>query len=164
MEKKQITEEMKEQDKWYEEAKKQTPETIGDFVKKLCNDYQHDYGTICHAVTAAAVGAAWAVENSPTGGITGFQGNFVTLQFMQEWGGNKPPFKITNFDKLLYPQYKNDFTSISKSTWEWLQKEAKKNLEDNESEAPISAHPDVIAHWQSIVDGKVPFGFTIRED
>ena len=31
----------------YKEATKQTPETLGDFVKHAMCDYPHDYGSVC---------------------------------------------------------------------------------------------------------------------
>ena len=55
--KQQITEEMKIHDGWYKEAKKQTVETLPEFVRHLTEDYSHDYGTICYAVEAGAIGA-----------------------------------------------------------------------------------------------------------
>ena len=48
---------------------------------------------------------------------------------------------------------------IAPGLWRWLQDEAKKKLEGT-----TSAHPEVLAHWQSIVDGRVPFGFTVVEE
>ena len=44
--------------------------------------------------------------------------------------------------------------------FESLQKAAKENLESTGN----FVHPRVVAQWQSIVDGKVPFGYTIKED
>lgn len=73
----QITEELGLHKEWYEEAKKQTLNTLPAFVSNLVENYSHDYGTICHAITAAALGAANAVEESPEGGITGFQANCI---------------------------------------------------------------------------------------
>ena len=63
-----------------------------------------------------------------------------------------------NFDDMLYPQcdYKFDKT-IDSYTFNTLQNEAKKLLEED------SAHPLVMAHWQSIVDGAVPFGYKIKD-
>lgn len=36
-------------------------------------------------------------------------------------------------------------------------------FEPNEPCKP-SVHPDVMAHWQSIVDGMIPFGLKVVED
>lgn len=153
---------IKEEDKvhvqWYEEARKQTLDTLPDFLKKLTTNYQHDYGTICHAIAAAAVGAAWAVEHSPQGGITGFQGGAVMWEFMKHWNGIEFPAWLRKGQDMLYPQYEEEFTTISKETWAWLQAEARKKL---------SADPKqpgrVADHWRAIVDGKVPFGYGVSE-
>lgn len=61
---------------------------------------------------------------------------------------------------MLYPQCGHKFEkTISKDTWEQLQNVAKKRLEEKNKHA----HPNVIAHWESIVKGVVPFGFTVTE-
>ena len=65
--KERITEEMKIHEKWFEEARKQTVDTLPEFVRHLVEDYEHDYGTICHAITAAGLAGMYAVENSQTG-------------------------------------------------------------------------------------------------
>ncbi|MEN6414352.1 MAG: hypothetical protein ABFC84_16565 [Veillonellales bacterium] len=153
-----ITEEDKLQDQWYEEAKKQTVETLPGFIKKLTTEYQHDYGTICHAIAAAAVGAAWAVDHSEQGGITGFQASCINWEFLKQWGRITPPARILSYKEMLYPQKEYVFTTISKETWDWLQKTAKEYLASK-----TEAHPNVIAHWESIANGKIPFGFSIEE-
>ena len=82
--------------------------------------------------------------------------------FIKDWSfsGNKCGLRIVDYDNMLYPQYDDKFEkTISASIWESLQKEAAENLKDRPT-----AHPTVIAHWQSIVDGKVPFGYTVKDD
>ena len=61
---------------------------------------------------------------------------------------------------MLYPQQEYKFNTINESTWEWLQKEAKERLKMDGD--PI-IHPDVKKHMQSIIDGKIPFGWKLRE-
>lgn len=131
--KQQITEEMKIQNEWYKEAKKQTVETLPEFVRHLTEDYSHDYGTICHAVAAAGIAAMCAVDNSPTGGITGFQAGCIMWQVIREWNfqNNKTGLKILDYDKLLYPQYKASFISISSKIWESVKKEAQNKINQN---------------------------------
>ena len=41
------------QEEWYKEAKSQTMETLSTFITGLVSNYEHDYGTICHAITAS---------------------------------------------------------------------------------------------------------------
>lgn len=161
--KEQITEEMKIHEKWFEEAKKQTVDTLPQFVRHLVDDYEHDYGTICHAITAAGLAGMYAVENSPTGGITGFQAGCCMWEIIRQWSyeDNKCGLRILDYDKLLYPQYEYRFKSISSRTLEAVRKEANTRLKEHEN---TTVHPDVMEHWKSIVDGAVPFGLKVTED
>jgi hypothetical protein len=227
--KKKITESLQIHKKWYEEAAKQTPETVGDFVKGLMEDYEHDYGTICHAISAGAIAQAWAMNSHPQGGITGFQAGCVMWGFIREWTyqTNKTGLKILDFDKLLYPQYEDHFDkTITRGVWEKLQEQAKIKIDkanddylryiadkikyELDLEAFIKKYPDylqnkehydrlsfgngdqweaeekrknagfefapqkpyepinstsrVYMHWQSILEGVVPFGYLVIED
>ena len=154
---KQIDEiEMRE--KWYEEAKNMTLDKLPEFMKMLA-EFPHHYGTIPRAIAMAAYAAAMALEHSPTGGITGFQAGYVPAEFYRAWNSmGEKPFAVIQYQNMLYPQYKYLFTSISKHTWEWMQEEAKRNL--GKETIP---HPNVKAHWESIVAGVVPFGYTLKE-
>lgn len=160
-----ITEDLHLEKEWFAEAKTQTLETLPDFISHVMNDYAHDYGTVCHAISACAVAAAWAANecDGACGGITGFQAGFVMWDFIKEWSypNNKTALKIVNYDDMLYPQYERKFQkTMQKETWEGIQKAAKENLSAKEK----FVHPDVEAHWKSIVDGQIPFGYTIEGD
>lgn len=132
MEKQVITEEMKLHEKWFEEARKQTVETLPEFVRHLIEDYQHDYGTICHAIGAAGIAGMCAVENSPVGGITGFQSRFCMWDVIRQWNfrSNKCGLKLVDYDKLLYPQNQDDFFSIGRKILQSVQQEAKNKIEE----------------------------------
>jgi hypothetical protein len=162
-EKREITEKDRVQDEWYKEAKTITEETLPAFIHKLINDYVHDYGTICHAVAAAAIAGAYAIEHSPTGGITGFQSGAVMWEFVQEWLYERgKPLALVRYENMLYPQYDFKFEKvIDEDTWTWLQEQAKKEL-DNASIADVA--PSVISHWKNIVAGKVPFGYKVKKE
>lgn len=235
--KERITEEMKIHEKWFEEAKKQTVDTLPEFVRHLVEDYEHDYGTICHAITAAGLAGMYAVENSPTGGITGFQASCCMWGIVRQWsyGNNKCGLRMLDYDNLLYPQYGDKFKSITKDVLEAVRKEAAAKIAEHDKaienwkvahakwaedlekfkvdvvewqkqhpEYPTyeenpdfykhlsfgtgkeweeerkkeesgfmfepsepgepSIHPDVMAHWASIVDGAIPFGLKVTED
>lgn len=129
MAKKAITEEMKLQDKWYEEARGMTLEHLPKFLKSLTENYEHDYGTICHAIAAGAIATAWSMDKTPTGGITGFQAGAVMWKFIRQWlySNNKCGLKIVDYDDFLHPQssYKYDKV-ITKNCWNGIQKEAAK--------------------------------------
>lgn len=159
MSKKQITEEMGIQKEWYKKAKNMNTEELPEFIRELTEDYSHDYGTICHAIAAGAVATAWAINNTPTGGITGFQAGAIMWEFIREWMSyDKKPMRLIDYGDMLYPQYEDKFKKISEDTWIWLQEQAERNLKENSN-----SHPNVVAHWQSIVDGNIPFGFEIED-
>jgi hypothetical protein len=163
---KKITEEDDLQEGWYERAKRiSNKKELLDFIKELTTKYEYDYGTICHAIAAAAIAAAYCVENSPQGGITGFQAGAVMWQFIKIWnsGGeyDKDPLRIIDYGDLLFPQYEDKFTQISKKTWDWVQKQAIEKLEEKSS---IPVHPSVLAHWYSIKNGIVPFGLNVKSE
>ena len=65
---------------------------------------------------------------------------------------------------MLYPGYADHYDKvISEEIWESLQEEAKKKLEQAKKNKEF-ASPNVVEHWRSIVDGKVPFGFRVGND
>lgn len=158
-----MTKEMSLQDEWFKDAKEQTLETLPEFISHVMNDYNHDYETVVHAISACAIAAAWAAnrEKGAWGGITGFQAGFVMWDFVRQWmySNNKTGFRLLDYDDLLYPQYADKFEkTITPSIWEHVQKEAKARIEETQ----FKVRPDVMAHWQSIADGKPPFGFTVK--
>lgn len=155
---KQITEDMKLQEEWYKQAKSMTIDKLPKFVEELTSNYKHDYGTVCHAVAACGLAAMHAVNASACGGISGFQAGCIMWEFIKNWNGNEGPMRLVNYEDMLYPQHDEKFNAINKETWKFLQNRAK-NLLENDS---TFAHPTVIEHWKSIVDGQVPFGYSIR--
>ena len=155
---KAITEEMHLEKEWYKEAGEQTMDTLNSFINHIMNDYKHDYGTICHTLSACAVATIYACNEQC--GITMFQASAVMWNIVRQllYSNNRSSLKIIDYDDMLYPQYDDKFDkTIDSYTFNALQNEAKKLLEKG------SAHPLVIAHWQSIVDGVVPFGYKIKD-
>lgn len=154
-----ITEESGVHKAWNDEARSVTLETLGPFVTRLATEYQHDYGTICHALAAAMKAAFYALESSPSGGITGFQAGCVQWEVLRNVFHVEAPARLLNYRDLLYPQYREKFTTISPETWAEVRKLAQENL----ANAPGHASVTVIAHMQSIAEGVVPFGLTVAE-
>lgn len=157
-----ITEKQQVHPAWYTEARQQTLDTLPAFLRHLVEDYTHDYGTICHAVAAAAVAAAQAINASPTGGITGFQAGAVMWEFITAWQGYKGPMRLVQYEHMLYPQYASRFAlTITPDTWTWLQQEAATHLTNAKDDRVATRVAD---HWRSIVAGQVPFGYHVEED
>lgn len=158
MEKQFITEDMHLEKEWFERAEKiETIDELVAFAKELFENYQYDYGTAVYAVTALAVAGAWFVAHKE--GITGFQAGLVMWQFVKQWNhtDNKLGMRLWDFDKILYPQYEDDFAkTIDAERWKAAQKEAQSLLDSGRGVESVRSH------WQSIVDGKLPFGFTIK--
>ena len=159
-----ITEQDHLEKEWYEEAKKQTLETLPQFMNHVLNDYGHDYGTICKAIATCGAAAMYAANKTEQGGITGFQASCITWEVLKAWGAfeTHTGARLINFDNMIYPQYEYIFDkTIDKKTWYLIQEYAKKRLADEES---FSLHPKVKAHMESIVEGNVPFGYRIEEE
>ena len=158
MTKQAISEEMGVHKDWPEEARKvKDLDELVAFAKRLGEDYEHDYGTICHATSAVILAAGHAFD-STYGGITGFQAGCVMWGFVREWLHQKGPLKLVKYEDMLFPQYDEELEkTIPQETWRWLQREAKERLAANGSMADA-----VRKHMQSIADGKVPFGYTVR--
>lgn len=169
MAKQKITEEEGVHKAWKEEAT-----TITDFIslckflEHITEDYEHDYGTIVHAMEAGMMATFNVMNKSSQGGVTGFQASCLGWALMRKMGlVNEGPARIQDFDRLLYPQYAYVFTTISPKVWEWAQKQAAERLkehEDGTSLVGLKASEAVIAHWKSIVAGVVPFGLEVVAD
>lgn len=146
--------------KYESQIKAQTLDTLPVFLNELANE-PHDYGTICLAIAFGAMAAAWAIEKSPSGGITGFQAGCIGWEMLQRWGApsiGKLGARLLNYDDLLYPQYAHEFNAISAETWERVKKAATDRL----AEIGGEGHPSVIAHMQSVADGNLPFGLQLE--
>ena len=161
MERKTITKKDGTHKEWYKDAKKvNTPDELAAFVTRLTTDYSHDYGTICHACAACAIAAAWTVDHSPTGGITGFQAGCIMWEFIRNWMSLDSPHRLVDFGNMLYPQYEDKFQkTIGSDVWKWLQEQAKEKLGDDGA-----VHGAVASHWKTIANGIVPFGYTVTDE
>lgn len=143
-----------------------TFEDLIAFLKDVEENYNTDYGVAPRAIAQASAAVAWYLAKKF--GITGFQAGFVMWDFIRDWDfpDNKSGLKIIDYDNMLYPQYDYKFEkTISPGTWGVIQGEAMKRLDELETDnAPYTPHPNVIAHWKSIAEGNVPFGYIVRDD
>lgn len=147
--------------RWYKEAKEQTLETLPAFMKKILDEPQ-TYDSIVEAIAACAVGAAWAGDHYPNDSITGFQASFVMWRFIENWmhKGESCGLRLVDYDDMLYPQYEYKFNdkTINSQTWKEMQRKAQELLNEGRGVEEVKAH------WRSIVDGVVPFGYTVEDD
>jgi uncharacterized UPF0160 family protein len=159
-----ITEEMGFEKEWYAEANKIKLKDLEEFITRLIKQYDHDYGTIVKAMCAGMMATMSAMnKDEKQGGITGFQASCLMWELMKHFNlrNNKCGAKLINYDDMLYPQKFEDFTSkaITTHIWESLKKEAEKNIKERSD----NCHPDVLKHWEDIVNGIVPFGYYVRD-
>lgn len=139
-----------------------TFEELTEFLKYVKENCNEDYGGAPRAMAQACLAVAWYLSDEF--GITGFQAGFVMWDFILGWikTHNQTSLKLVDYDDMLYPQYWDKFEkTISPDTWEAIQKAAKKNLEEDRG---YPVHPNVQAHWESIVAGNIPFGYVVKDD
>lgn len=132
-------------------------ESLIEFLKDVKENYNTGYGEAPRAIAQASLAVCDFLSRDF--GITGFQASFVMWDFIIDgwYWNNKCGLRMVNFDDMLYPQYDYKFAkTISAEQFEKIKEQAKENLDKTKY-----AHPDVVKHWKSILDGKVPFGFTI---
>ena len=148
-------------DKLAEQRKKiNNFEDLTAFIKDVEEHYNCGYGEAPRAIAQAALAVAWYLSSKF--GITGFQAGATMWDFIAGWKclDNKCGLKLVNYDEMLYPQYDYKFDkTISSYIWDNLQKQVKENFKSVEY-----VHPKVLAHWQGIADGVVPFGYTVVDD
>lgn len=142
-------------DEMFERARNIQSGQVDAFIAEMMSQPQ-DYNTVVETVAACAIAAARAADRSEYGGITGFQAGGVMWRFIQRWLSIEGPMKLVRYEDMLFPQYENQYTSIGKDTWTWVQEQAKKKLQEHPE-----VHPKVLSHWKSIVAGTVPFGYKV---
>lgn len=180
----EITEEQRKRwtenkEAWSNEAKTQihTPEDLKKFADKLINHCNNLEGPDFYEETANATAslAHAAVEMCASQfGLTGFQVGCITWGIIDKLilSEHDCGMKLVNYNDMIYPQYEDKFEkTLDKETWKALQEKAKEKYEENENELKklangdkiaFPAHPNVAAHWKSIIDGNVPFGYTVK--
>lgn len=126
---------------------------LAKFINKLIKQ-DHDYGTCVYAMSIGAEAAFRFVAGKLV--VTGFQASCADLDFIKRIR-HLTVFRITDYEQMLYPQYAEEFDkTITSTTFDWLRGEAIKKLSD-----PNCGSPECRAHWQSIINGEIPFGYTI---
>lgn len=122
-------------------------------------DIENEYDTAPHKIAQAMLEVGHYLAGKH--GISGFQAGGVMWEVIEEWmySGNKCGLKLVDYDNMLYPQYDYKFDkTISADTWYNLQEQAKEML------ATEDACSSVRKHWQSIADGVIPFGYSLRKE
>ncbi len=156
----------KEIEQWYDEAGRVTLKNLNKFLDKILNDYEHDHDTVCYAAVAGITATLWAMDSGLQGGIIEHESIAITEELLRYWWypHNKCGLEIIDFDKMIYPQYRDRYEkTISKYIWDKIQREASNKIKQAE-DGEIDPDNYVVQHWVDIVNNKVPFGYRVIED
>lgn len=162
----QITRWNKDKESWFRQAENSIY-TVDDY-KKFIDDLVEQCtsltdGTDMYQQTADASSAiAYAAINmcSRVFGLSGLQVGYIMWDIIDKLTVSQHDcgMKLVNYRDMLYPQYEQEFNkNIDKDTWEALQSNAKKIIEEQTDQLDGK----VYEHLKSIVNGKVPFGYNV---
>jgi hypothetical protein len=151
---KRFTEKLR--NKWKSAAKecRMDDGSLVKFMNELVK-FDHTYSSAPYAMACAALAAAWAIEHSPGGGMTGFQWGHGAMRALQllNYENNKLGIRVQNYDNILYPQYEHMFTGLEID--EKHAEEIKKAAEQKLKESP-NANENVLNWWKALADGWLP--------
>jgi hypothetical protein len=137
-----------------------TQQDLMDFLKEIMG-HEHNYGTVVVAVGQGMMATMGHMNQSL--GLSGHQGSFVGWEIMKVVFDLKGGARLLDFDDMLFPQYAYKFANtISKSVFDRLQSEAARRLMAHYEEG-ASVNPEVRTHWETIVKGDVPFGWSVTD-
>lgn len=129
----------------------QSDEDLEQVIKAL-SSRQHDYGTCVYAMSIAAEAAFNLMAHKL--GVTGFQASCADMDILRRTRRLKDGFQIIDYNKLLYPQYREQFDECS---WGSLLHKNRGSLREK-AKALLAessgAHPDIIAHWNLLAEVK----------
>lgn len=164
---------------WDREAKTNihNSEDLKKFADKLIEHCDNLEGPDLYEETANATTALAhaAVEMcAEQFGLSGFQVGCIMWGIIDKLNMSEHDcgMKLLNYDYMLYPQYEDHFEkTIDLETWIKMQEKASENYNEylsekarleNGDEYAFPASKKVAAHWRSIIDGNVPFGFKVK--
>ncbi len=58
--------------------------------------------------TIAIAAINMADNNEISGGISGYQADYIGLQFIKDYRNIEGPFKLIKYEDMLYPQYSSN--------------------------------------------------------
>jgi len=141
---------------WHREAEKQTPKTLGPWMKQILHG-AHEGQLKIHAHAVIALGALFAAKGADPSGLDEVEAHSVTLEITRLGLGIQSGFRIQPFTELLNPNAAGLFAGIPEPIFLGIQAQARRKM----LSAPTDTPPQVIAHWKQIADGRPPFGLKI---
>lgn len=153
-------------DEWYKRAKTeiQTPEQLKAFAEEISSmvesrdELYNDSSYGAAALALAAMNMMTHMYNMTQSQMVWVMRQTICQTLLSE---HDCGIKLLNYGDMLYPQYEDRFScEINADTFAKLREKAIDLVNENEK-SKFPACNDVVDHWKSIVDGKVPFGYTV---
>lgn len=129
--------------------------------KSETTDWSMLYNIDCDANMILGLGGVYlgmAVVSASCNSI-----DFTLHRMIENVGkNNHVPVKIVRFEAMAFPQYKSVFErKISLETFEALQDYVRFLMHDAEKNNTLVVD-EVKKHWESIIAGKIPFGYRLE--
>lgn len=148
---------------WMSKARLVTRDTLMTFINAIMDGYEHSYESYVYACTACTVATTHACGEDLSGFQAGMIAKMYPLYFF--YVDNRSGISLHNYDLMLYPQYEYLFQKkISPKTWAALQNLAEENYKKATEDENFNVSSKVLAHWKSIIDGKIPFGYVLWDE
>lgn len=155
-------------DTWMEKAWHgvDTPDVLRSFALELASQTEsakgRDDASGIAADAASALAVASACMFAKMFSMTAYQKSRVMWNIVDALTDAEHDcgLKMVNYNHMLYPQYEDEFSGIlPRQVWEALRTKAAETLS---AKGDGELCEEVRSHLQSIADGKVPFGHSVR--
>lgn len=139
--------------------------TVGQLAALLNELIRKEHNVMTKLIgTTAMMHATFRVLNKKLGGFDQIQKQQIGYDMIGLFLEIRGPIRLLAFEDMLSVGKEEEFApTMPKTVWKFIQTRANELLKiDNESEDK-NAGPELKAHWESIVAGKVPYGYTVGE-
>lgn len=133
------------------------PHDLLKFLRKLTNNYTHSSKSLCEAYLYAMLGAARLLSLRKDMRLGVEEVSAIMWGFIAKWMDWDDPIKLQRFSLMLFPNMEKMFDRVMfQEQMDWLQTRAKQ-LKEQVTDAP----EEVVKHWDSIIAGTPPFGYSV---
>lgn len=133
------------------------PHDLLRFLRKLTDEFEHSSKSLCEAYLYAMLGAARLISLGKDMRLTAEEAAAIMWGFIAKWMDWDDPIKLQRFSLMLFPNMEKMFDRVMfTEQMDWLQERARQ-LKEQIKDAP----EDVIKHWDSIIAGIPPFGYSV---
>lgn len=162
----EINEDMGLQDQWYEKAiSRFSFQELPNFFNHVFNDFSHTKETFAHAMVAALLATAYAVDKSvPASKELRLELKHLSLinHAFSQLFLNSGPCRIIQFFFMLFPENKFKFEKvIDEKVWNYLVNQAKIFLDHDKKNGLKTTDAATRAHWETIANGELPWGYKL---